>query len=169
MHTERKITMKRLTLILIPALALTGITTNAYGWEQDWELDTQMAVLDQPVRRAIILPYGDGRQRGAPQSPFYKQQSPAAQGDFRELPPANGGGPVGGLPTFAKPGGTSPGTGGGTSPGSGGGTPPPTAPEKPNDPGGGPQQPVGPQIDPPDIGGPDIPLPPIPGFPIPGG
>ncbi len=75
--------MKRLAL----ALTLTGVVAGAHAWEEDWALDTQMDVLEQPVRRPIILPYGDGRQRGAPALPLYKQQPAAAQEDFRKQPP----------------------------------------------------------------------------------
>jgi len=145
--------LKRLLLIL----SLAGLVSSAYGWEQDWDLDAEMDVLDQPVRREIITPLGDGRQRGSPVWPLYKQQPAAAQGDFRSLPSSGEGIPadIPGLP------GSDGGSGGGSVPGSGGGNDAPVVPEKPNDPGGGPDQPDGPQITPPDMGGPDIPLPPI--------
>ena len=56
-----------------------------------WEFDMELAVLDPPVRRPIIIPFGDGRQRGGPQlsrRAYYKQQPLGAQGDFRNLPPS---------------------------------------------------------------------------------
>lgn len=69
------------------ALSLACVVAPAYCWQQDWQLDTEMDVLDQPVRRPIIIPLGDGLQRGAPNWSIYKQQPAAAQGDFRVRPP----------------------------------------------------------------------------------
>ena len=156
MHIKHMFHLKRLLL----ALSLAGLASSAYGWEQDWDLDAEMDVLDQPVRREIITPLGDGlhdgRKRGTPVWPLYKQQPAAAQGDFRSLPPSGEG-----IPADIPVPGSGGGSGGGSVPGSGGGN---DGPEKPNVPGDGPanpNQPDGPQITPPDLGGPDIPFPPI--------
>ena len=171
MHIKQTFHLKRLLL----ALSLAGLASSAYGWEQDWDLDAEMGVLEHPVRREIITPLGDGlhdgRKRGTPVWPLYNQQPAAAQGDFSSLPPSGEGIPadIPGLP------GSGSGSGGGSNPGGGtspdGDPVPPTA-EKPNVPGSGPadpNQPDGPQITPPDMGGPDIPLPPINLPPINGG
>jgi hypothetical protein len=161
MHIKQTSHLKRLLL----ALLLTGLASSAYGWEQDWDLDAEMDVLEQPVRREIITPLGDGRhdgrQRGTPVWPLYKQQPAAAQGDFRSLPPSGEGIPadIPGLP----------GSGGGSNPGSGVPVPPADKPNVPGDGPADPNQPDGPQITPPDMGGPDIPLPPINLPPINGG
>ena len=161
MHVKQMTHLKQLLL----ALSLSSVVTLAYGWEQDWQLDTEMNVLDQPVRRPIIIPLGDGLQRGAPNWPIYKQQPAAAQGDFRALPPSGQGIPAN-IPVLPGSGGSA----GGSIPGSDGGSPGvPVTPEKPNVPGDGPAVPDGPQITPPDMGGPDIPLPPINLPPINGG
>jgi len=154
---------------------LAGVSAGAWAWEVDWDLDREMKVLERPVWRPIILPYGDGAQRGAPQSAawiYYKQQPPGAQGDFRNLLPGGAGTP-GGVPELPGSGGplnesqgTGDGTvadggtgGGGTSGGGGTGS------------GGGNgnngNQPPGPQLPPPDMGGPSIPTDPIP-LPPPG-
>ena len=167
---------------LLLALTLALVPASTFGWVLDWELDTEMAVLDQPVRRPIILPYGDGRQRGIPQSPFYKQQPAAAHGDFRQLLPASGNSLTGRLPDTPDSGGSSnPRLGDSIdipaqvipeNPNDPVEIPAQVIPEKPNDPGSGsaePEQPPGyqppgPQLTPPDMGGPIIPLPPISGI-----
>ena len=79
MHIKQMTHLKQFLL----AMSLSSVITLAYSWEQDWQLDKEMNVLDQPVRRPIIIPLGDGLQRGAPNWPIYKQQPAAAQGDFR--------------------------------------------------------------------------------------
>ena len=179
MRIDRRYSLLQLALTIV----VVGAAAGAHGWETDWDLDTELAVLDQPVRRPIIIPFGDGRQRGAPLSPgwnFYKQQPAGAQGDFRNLAPGGQGAPSGSLPTVPSSQGTS-GSGNtdgsiasatnGTSTsdmadaaGSGG-----TANEPGNSNNNNPNQPPGPQLPPPEVEPPEIPLPPIPPIAPPGG
>ena len=164
MRTERAQLPTRAAL----AALLAGLAAVAQGWQADWDLDTEMAVLDEPVRRPIILPYGDGRQRGGPDDSrgwsYYRQQPPGAQGDFRNLPPSGEGEPAGGGAPGAPGSDSSP--GGGTAPGSGSG---PAGGGGDNNVGDGgnngnnaPNQPPGPQLPPPEIEGPEIPTDPLP-------
>ena len=59
----------------------------AFAWESDWALDTALNATAPVVRRPMILPLGDGKQRGAPETGSfpYKQQPAVAQLDFRGL------------------------------------------------------------------------------------
>lgn len=151
---------KRLLSALLAALSVTAAAAaGAQGWQDDWLLDQEMAVLERPVWRPVILPFGDfeqGRRRGAP-GWIYKQQPPGAQQDFRTISPGvpvlpgngvpgaggsgSGGTPgAGGAPGMAGGPGTPAGDGsmgGSGGPGDGGTTPPkPTLPTPDIDPGG---------------------------------
>ena len=92
----------RLTIAAVLAVCqLFPVPQAVLAWESDWALDKTLGVVDAPVRRPIILPFGDGAQRGAPLpgGSLYMQQPAGAQRDFRNLASTSLPGLAGGVTT----------------------------------------------------------------------
>jgi hypothetical protein len=162
MHIDNYILNPR-KIFLAALLVAACIATKAQAWQVEWELDQEMGVLEGPVWRPIIIPYGDGLRRGAPQWTYYRQQPKGAQDDFRQLSPSGAGTPLGGATPGISGGGS---IGNGSVGDVGGEIADGGSVMGPGGAGGGSSgtgnDGQGPQITPPDIGGPDIPMDPLP-------